>query len=374
MNILIAPNAFKNALSAQEVGHAILQGLKKSRLEGDFYVLPIADGGDGSLDILAHYYQAEVLLIEVPDPLGRFVQAKYAINKTTKTGIVELAEANGIRWLTEDELNPWIANTKGTGLIIKYLIQEGCDHIILTVGGSASIDGGLGILEGLGVKFLSEGNIFNPTGPCDFHKITSIEASAVQRKFKKVKFSILCDVDNEILGEYGAVRVFGPQKGVIEDEIEELEHSMTHWVHLLENYTSNRIKYMKSGGASGGVPVGLSAFFNVEILQGAYEILRLADFQSFLQKVEVVITTEGQIDAQTSYGKGPGLVAQISSEQGRKVIGLCGQINDDYNPDQSSFDAVFSINSRLYPLNVAISRTRSNLKYMGMQIGNLLAQ
>lgn len=130
---------------------------------------------------------------------------------------------------------------------------------------------------------------------------------------------------------------------------------------------------MKSGGASGGVPVGLSTFFDVQILQGAMEILRLANFQDHLQDTDVVITTEGQIDAQTSYGKGPGLVAKLAKESGKKVIGLCGQIHDDYNPESSYFDAVFSINSKLYPLNIAIARTRSNLRYMGMQIGNLLA-
>lgn len=372
MNILIAPNAFKNAVNATEVGEAIHQGLAESKLQGEFYVLPIADGGDGSLDILAHYYEAKIEQIEVPDPLGRFVQARYAYNEKTLTAIVELAEANGIRWLTEEELNPWIANTKGTGLIMRHLINLGCQHIILTVGGSASLDGGLGILEGLGVKFFSEDKPFQPTGPCDFHKITKIDASAAQAKLQKVKISILCDVENEILGEYGAVRVFGPQKGVQDDEIEELENSMSHWVELLEGYTDHRLKYMKSGGASGGVPVGLSAFFEVKMLQGAHEILRLADFQNYLDKSDVVITTEGQIDAQTSYGKGPGLVAQISSQQGKKVIGLCGQIHDDYNPDTSSFDAVFSINSKLYPLNIAIARTRSNLRYMGVQIGNLL--
>jgi glycerate kinase len=373
-NVLIAPNAFKNALDAQSVGEAIAQGLEESKLEGNCFVLPIADGGDGSLDILAHYYGASIDQMEVPDPLGRFVQARYGFNQSAATGVVELAEANGIRWLTEEELNPWIANTKGTGNIIRHLVNRGCKHIILTIGGSASIDGGLGILEGLGVRFLSDGKPFNPTGPCDFHKISEIDASHVQQSLKTVKFTILSDVENELLGEYGAVRVFGPQKGVQSDEIEELEHSMTHWVTLLEQYTSKHIKYMKSGGASGGVPVGLSAFFDVEILQGANEVLRLADFQSYLDRSDVVITTEGQIDAQTGYGKGPGLVAKIASDQGKKVIGLCGQIHDDYDPRDSSFDAVFSINSKLYPLNVAIARTRSNLRYMGLQIGNLLAR
>jgi glycerate kinase len=371
MNVLIAPNAFKNALDAKSVGEALKQGLVDSKLSGDFKVLPIADGGDGSLDILAHYYQAEILLMEVPDPLGRFVSARYGINSAKGIGIIELAEASGIRWLTEEELNPWIANTKGTGLIMRDLIARGCHHLILTVGGSASIDGGLGILEALGVRFFSEGKLFQPTGPCDFHKITSIDASKAV-PLSQMRISLLCDVENEILGEYGAVKVFGPQKGVQKDEIDELEKSMRHWVELLENYQEG-VKYMKSGGASGGVPVGLSAFCKVEILQGASEILRLADFSKYLNESEIVITTEGQIDAQTGYGKGPGLVAQIAASQGKKVIGLCGQINDDYNPDESFFDAVFAINSKLYPLNVAISRTRSNLRYMGVQIGNLLA-
>lgn len=373
MNILIAPNAFKNSLTAQEVGLEIKHGLEESKFEGEVFVTPIADGGDGSLDILAYYYDASIEHLEVPDPLGRSVKARYGINRTKSTGIVELAEASGIRWLAAEELNPWIANTRGTGAIIRHLVQEGCKHIIVSVGGSASLDGGIGILNALGVRFFADGMPYQPTGPCDFHKIDSIDPAFAQSKFGKVKFSILCDVENEILGEFGAVHVYGPQKGVQEDEMQDFENSMRHWVELLENQTKKRLKYMKSGGASGGVPIGFSAFFDSEILSGANEILRMADFQNYLDKCDVVITTEGQIDAQTSFGKGPGLIAQIAKNQGKKVLGLCGQINDDYQPANSPFDAVLSINSKLYPLKVAISRTRSNLRFMGLQIGNLLA-
>jgi glycerate kinase len=373
VNILIAPNAFKNALDAQSVGEAIAEGLKESKLVGEFFVLPIADGGDGSLDIVTRYHQAKIYQIEVSGPLGRQVEARYGFNDVTATGVVELAEASGIRRLTADELNPWNANTKGTGTIIRHLVSNGCKHIILTIGGSASIDGGLGILAGLGVKFFSEGKPFNPVGPCDFHKITAIDTSDTQQFLKGTKFTILSDVENLLMGQFGAVRVYGSQKGVQADEMEKFEHSMAHWVALLEKYTTKDIKLMKSGGASGGVPVGLAAFFDVEILQGADEILRLADMQSYLDKSEVVITTEGQIDAQTSYGKGPGLVAKIASDQGKKVIGLCGQIDDDYNPHKSYFDIALAINTKLCPLNIAIARTSSNLQYMGMQIGNLLA-
>ncbi|MFT5570325.1 MAG: glycerate kinase, partial [Cyclobacteriaceae bacterium] len=254
------------------------------------------------------------------------------------------------------------------------LLQEGCNHIILSVGGSASLDGGLGILEALGVKFIADNEPFLPTGPCDFFKISSIDSKAAKAKYGHVKFSVLCDVENELLGEFGAVRVFGPQKGVQLDEIEDLEESMEHWVSLLEQQTDQRIKYMKSGGASGGVPAGLASVFKVEIMQGANEILRMANFTEFLAKSDLVITTEGQIDMQTGFGKGPGLVAKYAKDQGKKVIGLCGQVSDDYDPQKSHFDAVFSINSKLYPLNVAISRSRSNLRFMGLQIGNLFAE
>ncbi|MDH5610439.1 MAG: glycerate kinase, partial [Cyclobacteriaceae bacterium] len=218
-----------------------------------------------------------------------------------------------------------------------------------------------------------EGKIFEPTGPCDFHKIDKLDAEMASRTLQNVKIHLLADVENTLLGSQGAISVFGPQKGIRHDELALFEQSMSHWVGLLESCSGKNIRDRQCSGASGGVPAGLSAFFNTEIKKGGEEILSIAGFHQALQNADIVITTEGQIDSQTGFGKGPGIVARYARDAGKKVIGICGQISDDYNPSISYFDAVFPINSKLYPLKTAISRTRPNLRFTAMQIANLLA-
>lgn len=373
MKVIVAPNALKSSLTAEEAGRAILEGLNESKLEGDFINIPIADGGDGSLMILVKYFRAKIRKSQVKDPLGNTITARYGINPEEKTAIIELAEASGLRLVEEDDLNPWIANTYGTGQLIEEAVADGCTRIILSVGGSATIDGGLGILRALGVKFYNDEEEFTPTGPCDFHKIDSIYTGEAKEKYKKVEWILLTDVENPILGEKGAVKIYGPQKGVAEDEVDLFEESMEHWAGLLKQHTGKDVINLPKGGASGGVPISIYSIFQAKILNGSDFILNLSGFYKALPGTDLIITTEGMIDQQTGFGKGPGVVAKYGKEYGIKTIGLCGQIDDDYNPNESFFTAVFPINSKLYPLNVAISRTRLNLKFTATQIGNLLA-
>lgn len=372
MKVVVAPNAFKNSLSAEEAGKAIIAGLQDSELTAEFFNIPIADGGDGSLLILTHYLEGELFKIKVPGPVGAPVMARYAINKKRKLGIIELAEASGIRLVEVEDMNPWIANTAGTGKLIIDAVDKGCKEILLTVGGSATIDGGLGILKEMGVKFFTEENEFRPTGPCDFHKIERIDTSPALRKYGDVQFQILVDVENPLLGPEGAVNVFGSQKGLDQDEKELFETSFQHWSDLLSTATGKSPDF-SMGGASGGVSAALHMVFGAELISGASYILELSGFDGCIKDADLVITTEGQIDRQTGMGKGPGLVAKRASENGVTIVGLCGQIEDDYNPEDSYFDVVLPINSKIYSLNIALSRTRVNLRYTARQVGNLLS-
>jgi glycerate kinase len=372
MKILLAPNAFKNSLTALEVGEAVAKGLSVSNLEAEISTVAIADGGDGSLPILASHLGAKIFEKEVTGPVGSVVNAKYAYNESLGLGIVELAEASGVRKISSSDLNPWIANTFGTGELIQELIAKGSKRIILTVGGSATVDGGMGILKALGVEFYENGEIFMPTGPCDFHKIDRIDAKKAQQKIQQVDFQVLTDVDNYLLGPIGAVRVFGPQKGISEDEVELFEESFEHWVALLRDFSGQNPDFEKAG-ASGGVPAAMKTIFGAEIINGSDFIFDVCELRERINEADIVITTEGQIDAQTSYGKGPGEVAKLARELGKKCIGICGQIGDDYDPGDTYFTSVFPINSKLYSLETAISRTPINLKFTAQQLGNLLA-
>ena len=373
MKVLVAPNAFKNSLTAEEAGKAIVEGLQESKLEGDFINIPIADGGDGSLVILAKYFNANLRKKNVKDPLGRLISARYAINESEKVAVIELAEASGLKLVDPDDLNPWIANTYGTGEIIEEVLEQGCKKIILTVGGSATTDGGLGILRAIGVKFFNEGDEFSPTGPCDFHKIDRLDAQITREKLADVEWIVLTDVENRLLGSEGAVMIYGPQKGIAEDESELFEQSMSHWEQLLSEYTGVSVKDITKGGASGGVPASIGSLFKAKLLNGADFILEKSGFYDAFEGTDLIITTEGQIDEQTGYGKGPGIVARYGYERNVKVIALCGQLDDNYNPGESYFTSVFPINSKIYSLNVALARTRLNLKFTATQVGNLLA-
>jgi glycerate kinase len=374
MRILIAPNAFKGSLDAHEAADAILSGLEESRLDFDVITLPIADGGDGSLGIIAHHLKARLIRSRVHSASGKETEANWAWNEKEALAVIELAEASGLRKINAEDMNPWTSHTYGTGELIRQALDKGCKNIVLGIGGSATIDGGLGILKALGVTFQSEdGSPFNPSGPCDFHKIGSIDATGAREKLEKVQFSILSDVKNTILGSEGAVPVFGPQKGLEEDELDLFVKSMEHWVALLEKNSGKELRSLPGGGASGGVPVGLSAFFKVNIKSGADAILEMGNFDHHAKHAHLVITAEGQIDQQTAFGKGPAVIAGKAKKYQLPVIGLFGQISDDYDPRYSVFDAVFPINSKLYDLPTAIARTRVNLKFTATQIGNLLA-
>ncbi len=373
MRILIAPNAFKNALSAEEAGAAIAEGFENSELPVECRVMPIADGGDGTLEILADCLDANISYKIINGPLGGEMSGVFAINPESKVGIVELARTSGIQLLDPEDLDPWKANTQGTGEIIKFLIGRGCKKIYLTVGGSASVDGGMGILSALGMKFYNGSDLIERPSPQNLGSISTFDDGELMKTISDVEFILLSDVTNPLLGSNGAITVFGPQKGVEFHEIEEFEHLMSHWADLIKEIKGIDVSEMEGGGASGGVPAGLSPFLDIKIVEGAKEILRLTGFMEELDRSDLVITTEGKIDGQTAQGKGPGIVAKYTSEQKKKCIGLCGQIGEDYDPNNSFFTSVFSIGKTIESLEDAISKTKDNLIFTSTQIGNLFA-
>lgn len=373
MKILIAPNAFKNALPALQAGMAVSRGLKQSNFDHESVVLPIADGGDGTLEILSSAFHANITFTKILGPLEGELEAFYGYSVNDQVGIVEIARTSGLQLLTREDLDPWKANTYGTGQIIKKLILDGCKEIYLTVGGSSSVDGGVGILAALGMKFYSgDQEITNPR-PEDLKRIDKIDPEPLQMLTHQVKVILLSDVTNPLLGKDGAVRVFGKQKGVGDSEFEEFEGLMEHWATLVKDHAGKDITELVGGGASGGVPAGLAPFLNVEIREGAKEILKITGFHQELENADLVITTEGQIDGQTAQGKGPGLVAKFAREASIPCIGLCGQIGEDYDPNDSYFKSVMCINSRFDDLLNAMANTEQNLEFMSQQLGNLLA-
>ncbi|MFY0689991.1 MAG: glycerate kinase [Cyclobacteriaceae bacterium] len=366
MRILIVPNAFKGGLSAQRAAQCIEEGLLKSSLEVQCDAIPIADGGDGTLDILAGMLQAEIKSMEVIGPSQQRIVARYGFMGDKKTGIIELAEASGLAVVGQDHLRPEIALTTGVGQLMNEL--KGCKEILLGVGGSATTDGGVGILQELGLKFY-KGNIpLHINGILDIIQVDRIDASGI---VFDTKIKIISDVENYLLGSNGAVSVYGPQKGI--EELALYEKAMQSWVKLVKAATGIEIDQLKGGGASGGVPAGLSAFLNVKIVSGADYILKLGRFKQKLTNTDLVITTEGQIDSQSLQGKGPGKIAEVAVNEGVPTIGLCGSLEKGFDTERSPFEAVFSINSRFDSLEEAIGNTAENLANTAYNLGNLIA-
>ena len=359
--IIIAPNAFKGALSAEEAAQAIARGLRKSGFKNEIVELPIADGGDGSLPVISKYLKAEIRSSTVKGPDGRSVKANWGFNKAKSLAIIEMAEASGIRLIPKSSLNPMVMTTYGTGQLILEAISIGAKEIYLTVGGSATVDLGVGIMEAFGAKFYSDSDELMNVKPGDFNRITSINTSKLKELTYGIKVRILSDVNNPLLGREGAAAVFGPQKGATKEMVLRLESALEHIAGILEGITGKSVRNMKGGGAAGGITAGLFLAMDAEVQDGADQILSWAGYSEHLKTASLVITGEGKIDTQTNYGKGPGFVARLAKEAGTKVVGLSGALDEDTSQIQN-FDQLIAISNPNDPLEVSMKNTAVNLE------------
>ncbi len=359
--IIVAPNAFKGALSAEEAAQAIARGLRKSGFKNEIVELPIADGGDGSLPVISKYLKAEIRSSTVKGPDGSSVRANWGYNKEKNLAIIEMAEASGIRLIPKSSLNPMVMTTYGTGQLIVEAVNNGAKEIYLTVGGSATVDLGMGIMEALGAKFYAESDELNDLVPGDFERITSIDVSKLKELTSGVRVRILSDVNNPLLGKEGAAAVFGPQKGATKEMVVQLESSLGHIAGILEEITGKSVRNLKGGGAAGGITAGLFLAMDAEIQDGADQILNWAGYSEHLKTASLVITGEGKIDTQTNYGKGPGLIARLAKKAGAKVVGLSGALDEDTSQIQN-FDQLLAISNPNDPLEVSMKNTAVNLE------------
>ncbi len=373
MHILIAPNAFKNSLTAQAAAEALQRGLLESKLHCTTECFPIADGGDGTVDLIMHKCNGTWNNLTVNDPLGRPINASFGLIDNGTTAVIEMASASGLRLLKSDELNPMQASSYGTGQMMLNALDKGVDKIILAMGGSATVDGGCGILSVLGVQFLDvDGNALQPN-PASLIHLATIDTSKLDRRILETEIVVICDVDNRLLGDKGAAIVFGPQKGASPDEVRQLDKILSRFNEItLEQFGKNMAE-LKYGGAAGGSTAGMHAFLNAQLVNGIDYFLKLTNFEASLQKANVVITGEGSIDEQTLQGKGPFGVAKLAKEHNIHVIGVAGNIPQEESVQLGEyFNKLININSEPVDLQTAIKNTEQNLVRMGKEIGELL--
>ena len=374
MHILIAPNSFKDSLNAEDAAIAIKEGLIQSEFRCTCECFPIGDGGDGTGMLIIKKCSGELVHTTTQDALSRKINAQYGLIDNGKTAIIEMADASGIRLLRSDELEPLSATSFGTGLQIKAALDKAVTKVIIGMGGSATVDGGTGILKALGIRFLNEQGNELIKLPGDLIYLDSIDLSDLDERIMKCELIILCDVENRLLGEQGAAAVFGPQKGATGKDVKMLEAALEKLTQVAIKQTGKDMSTVKYGGTAGGAAAGLHVFLNAQLVNGIDYFLQLTDFSSSIENADIVITGEGSIDEQTLQGKGPFGVATIAKKKGIPVIGLSGKVPLKQNINlQKYFDILLPIGNQPSGLDEALASTESNLLRTSRELGNLLS-
>ena len=374
MHVLIAPNAFKNSLGAADAALAIADGLRASRFAGTWSLFPVGDGGDGTAELLLRHLGGSRVSALAHDPLGREVDCHFAVLEAGRCAVIELAEASGLRRMQVHELDPLRATSRGTGELIKCALERGVREIILCVGGSATVDGGTGLLQALGVRFLDALGATIEILPEQLTRLAQIEMSHVDRRLAECELTVLCDVANPLVGPRGAAAIFGPQKGATPAAVCALEAGLAHFGEVVRRHTGTDIAGAAGGGAAGGAAAGLHGLLEAELVGGIDYVLRRIGFDAALAGADLVITGEGAIDEQTIEGKAPWGVALRARARGARVVGLAGSVPLAASPElRRGFDALLPIGNGVMTLADALERTADNLRRTACELGNLLA-
>lgn len=325
MNIIISPDSFKGTLSAKQAAHAMAEGIHSVFPEATCTLLPVADGGEGTLEVLVDLTQGRFIQIPVTDPLGRTIHARYGILGDQQTAVIEMAEASGIMHVAKDERDPFRATTFGTGEMIRHALDQGCRRFIVAIGGSATNDGGIGMMRALGADFYAEETALSDYLP-DYMNLTHIDLTQFDSRISACDFSIACDVDNPLLGDRGATAIFGPQKGVTAEHAETLEAVLACLAQRIEELTGRAHHERAGAGAAGGLGTALLAFFPAHLERGIDSVLDACHFQDYLKDADIVMTGEGKSDVQTLSGKAPLGIAERATAAGVPVALLSGMI------------------------------------------------
>lgn len=373
MKIVIAPNAFKNSLDAAAVADAIGKGLKQSNLMCETICFPVGDGGDGTGALLTAHFNAKKITVKVYDPLRRIIDAAFGFDEKNKTAIIEMADASGLRLLKPNEYDPLHATTFGTGELITAALDKGARKIIICIGGSATVDAATGILQALGAKFydINENELQHlPASLKDVHAVNLLN---LDKRILQTEITVLCDVENTLLGEHGAVKIFGPQKGAGEDDIKILEEGFKKLCNIVYDESRKDMSMIKYGGAAGGIGAGLHTFLHANLVNGIEHFLSITQFEEILKDTDLVITGEGSIDLQTLEGKAPYGVALAAKKYDIPVIAIAGKVPLETNKELNKyFDILLPINNEAMELSQAVQHTSENLVRTAKLLGDLL--
>jgi glycerate kinase len=372
MKIIVATDSFKGSMRSDEAGAIIADALGESLQDAEIKVIPVADGGEGTTDAVVRATGGEIKEVLVSGPLGEPATARYGLLPDGKTAIMEMASASGLELVPTNRLDPMQATTYGTGEMIRAALEEGVQEIILGIGGSATVDGGVGMAQALGYRLLTADGSECGRGGATLATIASIESDGVLPALADCRIRVACDVTNPLLGEQGAARVFGPQKGATPEMVEVLEEGLgslaTVWKRAgyLNDVTS------PGDGAAGGLGAGLRAFCGAEMSSGADLVADITGFDDEIRDAAILVTGEGRTDEQTAGGKLCAVLAGKAKNAGASTILISGALHGDLGELDSLFDAVFAAVQDVCSLEEAIERGKKNLFLTAKNIGRIL--
>ncbi len=369
MRILIAPNAMKGSLTADEFANAIGEGLLKANPSLELIKRPLADGGDGTTTLLVNALNGIFIHVDVCDPLGRKIQARFGWLADSKCAIIEMAEASGLDLLASHELNPMIASSFGTGELIRSALRHGAKKIILGIGGSATVDGGLGMLMALGFLATDHAGHKVSLGGDGLISLAHLSFENGKDDFADCDMIVATDVTNVLLGPNGAAQVYGPQKGADAPMVVALEKGLSNYLSILETQSGKTLGDVIGGGAAGGIALPLMAYFNARVINGASLVIELLGILDELKLTDLVITGEGSLDVQTLNGKGAAAIALAAREAGIPVIAIGGLINDQAS---ALFDGMFSIVNRPMELSEAMTNAYELTASLSFELGKAI--
>lgn len=363
MKILIAPDSFKENLSAKEVAQAIQRGIKKVDENIQTSIVPMADGGEGTVESLVEATDGQIINVKVKDPLMRDLDSYYGVLGDRKTAVIEMAAASGLALLEKDERNPMDTTSFGTGQLIKYAIEEGYKNIIIGIGGSATNDGGAGMLIALGAKLLDANGEDIGLGAKGLGKLKSIDLYNFHEDIKDCNFVVACDVDNPLVGKRGASYVFGPQKGADEHMVKILDANLENFGKVVEDTLGISLLQYPGAGAAGGMGAALLAFLDAVLERGIDIVIEATQLERKIMDSNLVITGEGKIDDQTQFGKTPYGIATLAKKYNKPVIAIAGGIGEDASVlYEKGIDSIFSIVNKPMTLEEAMVHGESLLE------------
>ena len=374
MKVVIAPDSFKESLSAEAVAAALAEGVRKAFPNAEIVTVPMADGGEGTVAAVLAAAGGELRSTQVTGPLGTEVTASWGWLANTRAAVIEMAEASGLHLVPVGQRDATRTSTYGTGQLVQAALQAGAHRIIMGFGGSATNDGGVGMLQALGAKFLCDAGTELQPGGLALQQLARIDLSGVDSQLQNVRFEVACDVDNPLTGEKGASHVFGPQKGATPSQVRELDSALGVYADIAASLLGKDVRNSPGAGAAGGIGFAAKAFLNASFRPGVQLIAELAGLAEVVKGADLVITGEGKLDQQTFYGKTPAGVAAVAKAAGVPTIAIAGTLGEGYQLlREIGICAAFSITSGPMTIEHACTNAADLLSDRAFDVMNVWA-